>query len=33
VQLSDRMRRLFADFFLNMSIGRGRRCARIVIDS
>jgi ubiquinone biosynthesis protein len=33
VQLSDKMRRLFADFFLNMSIGRGRRCANIVIDS
>jgi ubiquinone biosynthesis protein len=33
VQLSDRMRRLFADFFLNMSIGRGRRCAQIVLDS
>jgi ubiquinone biosynthesis protein len=33
VQLSDRMRRLFADFFLNMAIGRGRRCARIVIES
>jgi len=27
------MRRLFADFFLNMSIGRGRRCAQIVLDS
>ncbi|HJQ01172.1 MAG TPA: AarF/UbiB family protein [Jatrophihabitans sp.] len=33
VQLSDTMRRLFAEFFLNMSIGRGRRCARIVIES
>jgi ubiquinone biosynthesis protein len=33
VQLSDTMRRLFADFFLNMSIGRGRRCAQIVINS
>jgi ubiquinone biosynthesis protein len=27
------MRRLFAEFFLNMAIGRGRRCAQIVIES
>jgi ubiquinone biosynthesis protein len=33
VQLSDRLRRLFADFFLNMSLGRGRRCAAIVVKS
>jgi ubiquinone biosynthesis protein len=33
VQLTDRVRRLFADFFLNMAIGRGPRCAQIVIDS
>lgn len=32
-RLSERMRRLFADFFLNMAIGRGRRCAEIVIES
>lgn len=33
VQLSERLRRLFAEFFLNMSVGRGRRCAEIVIES
>jgi len=33
VRLSDTMRRLFADFFLNMAIGRGGRCAEIVIES
>ncbi len=33
VQLSDRLRRLFAEFFLNMSLGRGERCAQIVIES
>ncbi|MFG3702662.1 ABC1 kinase family protein [Micromonospora sp. NPDC047620] len=33
VQLSDKMRGLFADFFLNMSIGRGDRCAAIVLES
>ncbi|MGW5668658.1 ABC1 kinase family protein [Micromonospora sp. NPDC003776] len=33
VQLSDKMRRLFADFFLNMSAGRGDRCAAIVLES
>ncbi len=33
VQLSDRLRRLFAEFFLNMSLGRGRRCAEIVVKS
>jgi ubiquinone biosynthesis protein len=32
-QLSERMRQLFADFFLNMSMGRGRRCAQLVLDS
>jgi len=33
VQLSERLRRLFAEFFLNMAVGRGRRCAEIVIES
>lgn len=33
VQLSERLRRLFAEFFKTMSIGDGRRCAEIVIDS
>jgi ubiquinone biosynthesis protein len=33
VQLSDKMRRLFADFFLNMSAGQGRRCAELVLES
>jgi ubiquinone biosynthesis protein len=33
VRLSDRLRRLFADFFLNMSLGEGTRCAEIVIES
>jgi ubiquinone biosynthesis protein len=33
VQLSDRLRRLFAEFFMNMSIGRGQRAAEIVIQS
>lgn len=33
VQLSDRLRRLFAEFFMNMSLGRGRRCAEIVVQS
>ncbi|GIJ31643.1 ABC1 kinase family protein [Micromonospora sediminimaris] len=33
VQLSERMRDLFANFFLNMSIGRGERCAAIVLES
>jgi len=32
-QLTERMRRLFADFFLNMAVGRGRRCAELVIES
>lgn len=32
-QLSPKMRRLFAEFFLNMAIGRGQRCARIVLES
>lgn len=33
VQLSERLRRLFAEFFMNMSIGRGTRAAEIVIES
>lgn len=33
VQLSERLRRLFAEFFMNMSIGRGERCAQIVLES
>ncbi|WP_329520756.1 ABC1 kinase family protein [Spirillospora sp. NBC_01491] len=33
VQLSERLRRLFAEFFMNMAVGRGRRCAEIVIES
>lgn len=33
VQLSNRMRRLFAEFFLEMALGRGRRCGEIVIES
>ena len=33
VQLSERIRRLFAEFFLNMSLGNGDRCGRIVIES
>jgi ubiquinone biosynthesis protein len=33
VRLEDRMRVLFAEFFLNMSLGRGRRCAEIVLRS
>jgi ubiquinone biosynthesis protein len=33
VQLTERLRRLFAEFFLNMAVGRGRRCAEIVIES
>ncbi|GAA5179015.1 hypothetical protein GCM10023322_07670 [Rugosimonospora acidiphila] len=33
VRLSDRVRRLFAGFFLNMALGRGPRCADIVIES
>lgn len=33
VRLTDQMRELFADFFLNMSVGRGDRCASIVLDS
>ncbi|TVT37086.1 AarF/ABC1/UbiB kinase family protein [Amycolatopsis rhizosphaerae] len=33
VQLSDRLRRLFAEFFLNMAVGRGLRCAEIVVES
>ncbi|GAA2534980.1 hypothetical protein Ahu01nite_099240 [Winogradskya humida] len=33
VQLSEELRRLFAEFFMNMSIGRGRYCAEIVVRS
>jgi ubiquinone biosynthesis protein len=33
VQLTEKMRRLFAEFFLEMAIGRGWRCAEIVIES
>ncbi|MEV6561668.1 AarF/UbiB family protein [Nocardia sp. NPDC051756] len=33
VQLTDRLRRLFAEFFMNMAIGRGLHAAEIVIQS
>ncbi|MFJ2775531.1 MULTISPECIES: ABC1 kinase family protein [unclassified Kitasatospora] len=33
VRLPDRVRRLFGEFFLNMALGRGRRCADITIES
>ncbi|WP_371483236.1 ABC1 kinase family protein [Kitasatospora sp. NBC_00315] len=33
VALPDRVRRHFGEFFLNMALGKGRRCAEIVIDS
>ncbi|RJO72518.1 AarF/ABC1/UbiB kinase family protein [Nocardia panacis] len=33
VQLTDRLRRLFAEFFMNMAIGRGVYAAEIVIQS
>ncbi|MFT7840551.1 AarF/UbiB family protein [Saccharothrix sp. BKS2] len=33
VQLTDRLRRLFAEFFMNMAVGRGTRCAEIVVES
>jgi ubiquinone biosynthesis protein len=33
VRLSERLRRLFAEFFMNMSIGRGTRAAEIVVES
>ncbi|MEV4005786.1 AarF/UbiB family protein [Actinomadura sp. NPDC049753] len=33
VQLTERLRRLFAEFFMNMSTGRGSRCAEIVVES
>lgn len=33
VQLSERIRNLFAEFFLNIGLGAGRRCAEIVIES
>jgi ubiquinone biosynthesis protein len=33
VRLTDRLRRLFAEFFMHMSAGEGTRCAEIVIES
>jgi ubiquinone biosynthesis protein len=33
VQLSEKLRRLFAEFFMNMSIGRGKHAAEIVVRS
>jgi ubiquinone biosynthesis protein len=33
MRLPERIRRLFGEFFLNMSLGRGKRCAEIVIES
>lgn len=33
VQLSERIRRLFAEFFFNMTVGNGERCGQIVIES
>jgi ubiquinone biosynthesis protein len=33
VQLTDRLRLLFAEFFMNMAVGRGDRCAEIVVES
>lgn len=33
VQLPEKVRRLFAAFFMNMALGRGWRCADIVIES
>ena len=33
VQLTDRLRRLFAEFFMNMAVGRGERAAEIVVES
>jgi ubiquinone biosynthesis protein len=33
VQLSERIRRLFAEFFLNLSLGNGERCGHIVVES
>jgi ubiquinone biosynthesis protein len=33
IVLDDRLRRLFAEFFLFMSLGRGHRCAEVVIES
>lgn len=32
-QMPERIRRLFAEFFMNMGLGRGQRCAEIVIES
>jgi ubiquinone biosynthesis protein len=33
VQLEDRLRRLFAEFFMDMALGRGERAARVVVQS
>lgn len=33
VQLTERLRLLFADFFLNMAVGDGDKCAAIVVES
>jgi ubiquinone biosynthesis protein len=33
VQLTERLRRLFAEFFMNMAIGNGKRCAELVVES
>ncbi|MFD9737211.1 ABC1 kinase family protein [Umezawaea sp. NPDC059074] len=33
VLLTDRLRRLFAEFFMNMAVGRGDRAAEIVVES
>jgi ubiquinone biosynthesis protein len=33
VQLTEKTRRLFAEFFLEMARGRGKRCAEIVVES
>ena len=33
VQLTNRLRLLFAEFFMNMAVGRGDRCAEIVVES
>lgn len=33
VQLDDRLRRLFAEFFMDMALGRGEHAARVVVES
>ncbi|MBU2667262.1 AarF/ABC1/UbiB kinase family protein [Actinoplanes bogorensis] len=33
IELPDQVRRLFADFFVNLALGRGERCAEIVLAS